>query len=449
MSINRRFILLFFCIFIFAVMFQFAKHFGANTFLWVFPLGAELWQLGLWIFSCFLYVALSMGAMGESKIACRGKQILCLLGLPFFCALQGVLWLGILASIFPVVLWMMMNLGSRQIQLFFWGILIVLLLKFSHQSVLVEPSFFPKLSQGRFALSFLGVLFFYKVILYGMGVLFRKEKPKLEATIEYFLAPPFWLNPNHATMILWGRLEKIERTLSFKEYLQAWGWILRAVLHACLFIYSIRFFKPIFTETFLRGLDFRKEGVELFFVGVSLFFVSYLEKSRINYFIAGVFRLAGFAIEPDFRAPWLARNFLDFWRRYHYWVLEFFVDTIYFPLTAKLRYSFSVRFTAIIGIFCTFFIASSLSHYVNYPGVLRDCLLLSLLTALLVLVHYVVAELYKIWQPENILLEHGKKLISFIGIPLTWATISYLWLLNYAVFGMGWSLDKVWSMVHL
>lgn len=50
----------------------------------------------------------------------------------------------------------------------------------------------------------------------------------------------------------------------------------------------------------------------------------------------GLARAVGFELPENFRKPYLARNSIDFWSRWHITLSEFFRDYFYFPLTLSL-----------------------------------------------------------------------------------------------------------------
>ncbi len=53
--------------------------------------------------------------------------------------------------------------------------------------------------------------------------------------------------------------------------------------------------------------------------------------------VIGVARSVGFTLPENFNRPWLARNIVDFWNRWHITLTEFFRDYMYLPIYTSLR----------------------------------------------------------------------------------------------------------------
>lgn len=68
----------------------------------------------------------------------------------------------------------------------------------------------------------------------------------------------------------------------------------------------------------------------------------------------GFARAVGFALPENFRQPYLARNSLDFWNRWHISLSEFFRDYIYFPLHTSMSRRISSFPSLIIATLCSF-----------------------------------------------------------------------------------------------
>lgn len=88
------------------------------------------------------------------------------------------------------------------------------------------------------------------------------------------------------------------------------------------------------SEIFLTG--FRSEGLYLF-LEMQLFFLwLFLDFSAYSDIAVGIGQLAGVATPENFRRPYLARNVIDFWERWHVSLGDFIRRRIFVPLQVWL-----------------------------------------------------------------------------------------------------------------
>jgi D-alanyl-lipoteichoic acid acyltransferase DltB (MBOAT superfamily) len=88
------------------------------------------------------------------------------------------------------------------------------------------------------------------------------------------------------------------------------------------------------SEVFLASPSFRNLAILLLAFPLYI----YINFSGYCDIMIGFARAVGFELPENFRHPYLARNSIDFWRRWHITLSEFFRDYLYFPLyTAMAR----------------------------------------------------------------------------------------------------------------
>ncbi len=88
-------------------------------------------------------------------------------------------------------------------------------------------------------------------------------------------------------------------------------------------------------QTFLTG--FQSNGI-YFFIEVQLFFLwLYLDFSAYSDIAVGVGRLIGVPTPENFNRPYLARNAIDFWDRWHITLSQFIRRNIFIPLQLHLN----------------------------------------------------------------------------------------------------------------
>lgn len=381
--------------------------------LWVFPLHAA--GLGLW----FLLAATDAGlATLKSPRIIRLRLLLWCGGLLWFTAAQGVPWLGLIAILVPAVLWVAHSRQAAHLTIaVFCGL--VFLFAASHIQEVLHPGLVSRLGELRFSIHILTVFLFFRLISWTLAIPVRGGQSSFLETMEYFIAPAFWLSPLHATYLVWTKPEK-----SVGISLEPILWICRGLLHALLFGFTYQWIAPWLGTIFSEGLS-AFFGWRFFAAGASIFLLAYLEKSRVSYLSAGFLRISGYPVEPDFRSPWLARSLVDFWRRFHYWVWQFYVDTLFFPMSAKLLRYMRPERALFLGVFLTFFLGTTISHYISYPASFVVALVLAFIFGLATIFHLLIEPFMRRW--------------AIAGIALTWLTVFLLYILAYPAFGLGWS----------
>ncbi len=72
--------------------------------------------------------------------------------------------------------------------------------------------------------------------------------------------------------------------------------------------------------------------------------------------VIGLARAVGFTLPENFRHPYLARNSLDFWRRWHVTLSEFFRDYLYFPLFVVMSRKLPSLFSMVVATIFSFIV---------------------------------------------------------------------------------------------
>lgn len=387
---------------------------GAFAFLWVFPLSPAL---PLWMAVAAADVLLARSGFPFTE---KARLFLWCAGLQYFTASQGAPEVGLVLVAGSAALWassrrgrgFLLGVGSTALVLFLLG----------HDDSLLHPGMLERLHSFRFSVHLVSGFALFRMLSWAVAAGPRGEKPSFFDTMEYFLSPAFWLSPMHAAHLVFDHLRP-GHTPATRSLL----WVLRGFLHAFLF--------SVVTAALLPWLEARyRSGLssflwwELVLLGPALFLISYLEKSRVSYVVAGLLSLSGRSITPDFRAPWAARSLPEYWRRFHYWVWEYYIDYVYMPASVALSRRMSPRAAALTALFLTFSIGTSLIHWVHYPAPFGAALALGTLFGALTLLHGLL----------------GARLSeSRLAIPITWLSVFFLYALAYPVYGLGWGAAEL------
>ncbi|MGZ3712736.1 MAG: hypothetical protein ACXVBE_13310, partial [Bdellovibrionota bacterium] len=206
----------------------------------------------------------------------------------------------------------------------------------------------------------------------------------------------------------------------------AFFWIARGFFHALCLTLACHAALPWLGGLYSGGLS-TVRWFEWLALGPVLFVISYLDKSQVSYFVAGFLRLSGRNVEPDFRAPWLALNLLDYWRRFHFWLWEYYMDIIYpfflLPLSRRMRPERALP----LALFLAFTMGTGAGHFLSYRSGLIASFVLAAIFGFATLLHcFLQAKLKSRW----------------VGIPFTWLTVFLLYILAYPVIGLGWGLGE-------
>ncbi|MGZ3661414.1 MAG: hypothetical protein ACXVCK_15045, partial [Bdellovibrionota bacterium] len=387
--------------------------FDAFRFLWVFPLDSA--GLPLWMVLCGLDIFLARQFPRQGHL----RLLLWSAGLLFFSARQHAPLAAVALILLSAALWVAHRSKLRYLPVAL-GVGF-LLLAFGHDDSLLTPAMAPRLGDLHFAVHLVSAFALFRMISWLVAVKKRGANPGFLLTMEYLLAPAFWLSPLHAAHLQFDRMQPPAEPIPSERSL---GWILRGFLHAFLFSLIVTIAVPQL-ESLFRG------GVSAFawwhwvLVGPFLFVVSYLEKSRVTYVVAGSLSLCGHDVMPDFRSPWAARGLLDYWRRFHFWIWEYYIDLIYMPLSILIGRRLNPRAAGLLALFVTFTLGTSLIHWVHYPAPLAMALLLGLLFGSASVAHALASK----WMRNPL-----------IGIPCTWVTVFGLYFLAYPAYGLGWGL---------
>lgn len=393
---------------------------GAFSFLWVFPLVAS--ALPLWMAVAAADVLLARSGF---SFASKARLLLWATGLTWFTASQGVPEVGLAIVAGAALLWA----GSRSGRRFLAAALALGLVLFlhGHDSALLHPGMVERLASVRFSVHLISGFALFRMVSWCVAVGARRERASFFDTMEYFLAPAFWLSPMHAAHLVFDRMQPAHTPVS-----RSLLWFLRGWLHALLYTGVIAVVVPRLEERYRAGLG-SFAWWELLALGPTLFVVSYLEKSRVSYVVAGLLSLCGRAVEPDFRSPWAARSLPEYWRRFHYWLWEYYVDYVYMPLSVVLARRLPPRAAALLAVFLTFAVGTSLIHWVHYPAPFGTTLALGTLFGAFTLAHGLA----------------GARLSeSPLGRPATWASVFLLYAAAYPVYGLGWGLEELLAFVR-
>lgn len=415
MTLMARIPRLYWALALFCVAVTLAR-FDAFFYLWVYPLDA----VGLPLWLCLATVDVILAALPHLWVP-RARLLLWMGGVLWFTGRQDAPWIGLALVILPVALWLSSRKPGRK---WGWLALALILLVFGHAGQTLHPGLEIKLVDLRLSVHVLAIFALYRGISWGMEVFVRGARPGFLPTMEYFLSPAFLLSPLHATVIVWTRMSEEPQP---DRGLRPLGWIARGLATALLFSFVYRVFAAWIEQRYAAGIR-AWEWWHYPSAGVLVFVFSYLEKSRVSYLAAGFLRFAGHDVSPDFKSPWLARDLLDYWRRFHYWILEFYRDNFFGPLSVWLSRRFSPGIAVALAVFLTFFLGTAGSHYVRYPGGVLACLWLGFLFGAVTLLHHLLAPLLR---------------RAYVGIPFTWLTVMVLYLLAYPVFGLGWSTEQL------
>ncbi|NUM89704.1 MAG: hypothetical protein HUU37_10905, partial [Bdellovibrionales bacterium] len=379
--------------------------------LWVFPRGFGL--LPWWFSACVVWVL--AGGRGRVWVTLASSLGLAWLGGRPAWGAGAIISVALLHGILPRL--------PRAVGAFFLLLLVFLGVGVGHSPVLLVSLPREAVLEGRLSLHVAALFFLFRALSYGVAVLFRGERPGFAESAEYFLAPPFWLEPGKGVQLSFATFSP--EGASLRE--RAWGlwWVVRGGVHALLFAaLSPRVFGLLserFSGAASGGFRWWLEA------GVLVFLLGYWEKSRMSYLLAGLLRLGGRRLEPDFRSPLLAKSLLEYWRRFHYWALEFYLEVLYQPLVYFLR----VRGAVAIGLFLSFAVGTSVSHWIHYPAEAPVTVVFGVLFAAATLLHFAVIRLVRRWP--------WLWRFSWLGVPLTWATVGFLYVLAYPAFGLRWS----------
>ncbi len=92
----------------------------------------------------------------------------------------------------------------------------------------------------------------------------------------------------------------------------------------------------------------------LFFISFPLYL--YLNFSGYCDTVIGVGRAVGFRVPENFRVPFIARNMVDFWNRWHISLSEFFRDYLYYPMMVAASRRFNPLLSLVGVTFISFFL---------------------------------------------------------------------------------------------
>jgi D-alanyl-lipoteichoic acid acyltransferase DltB (MBOAT superfamily) len=151
--------------------------------------------------------------------------------------------------------------------------------------------------------------------------------PDLPSTINYLL-------PFH--MLAAGPIQSYDEfakqlpvapPLTTEEVLTAAERITRGLVKKFILAYTLQ-------KLFLTG--FRAHGLYLLFEAQVFFIWLYLDFSALSDLAVGMGKLLGVATPENFNQPYLARNLIDFWERWHISLSQFIRRNLFIPLQLAL-----------------------------------------------------------------------------------------------------------------
>ena len=398
-------------------------------YLWIFPLGAGAQLFFTWAISCCIFV-LSAQFRYEWPSA-----LVSIAATVVFMRMQQASGLAFSFVAFALSVWIM-QFAKRRLAILCWLAALVYFVKIGHFSEYMHPGYAKLLQDYSLAKKFLSIFYFFKLTVFGINIFFRDEKYSFSETINYFLAPPFWLSPGHGFEVIQTQFTRLAE-FQFGDLLKGTQWLLQGLAFNVAFTLLLEAASKYLLGMFMNG---KIPLISIMQSGVIIFALGYFEKARGTYIVSGFFRLSGYNTVPDFRAPWLSRSMMDSWRRFHFWVQEFYIDVFFQPLLFILQKRMNVQIAVGLAIFFTFSIGTAISHYIFYPGSLESAIMLALCFGGATLIHYICATLFKKYFPNTIWKE---RLSWMLGIPITWATVAFLYVISYPIFGLGWEFKSV------
>jgi D-alanyl-lipoteichoic acid acyltransferase DltB (MBOAT superfamily) len=187
----------------------------------------------------------------------------------------------------------------------------------------------------------------------------RHQPPDLASTINY-------LFPFH--MLVAGPIQAfddfvaqpaIPQPLSTAQSLAAMDRIAAGVFKKYVLAQGIQ-------QLFLTG--FHASGPYLFLEVQLSYIWLYLDFSAYSDIAVGIGRLIGVATPENFNRPYLARNVIDFWERWHISLSMFIRRNVFFPIQFALMRRTSGRFPLLVASFSftVSFLLCGLWHQVNW-----------------------------------------------------------------------------------
>ncbi len=182
-------------------------------------------------------------------------------------------------------------------------------------------------------------------------------------TAFYFFAPPFLLGPVPLEWIRFSYFEarssetSLNDTRALKMLTHGTAFLLLANYPWARLSEAISLIFPVFSET----TPWWQQAAW----GYSLFISRYLTIGGFTALSLGIFQLARIELKYDFHFPFLARDFLDFWSRYHSYAKDFLYAHVYLPFYFNLPPLFSHFARVALGLVAVFSMVAFVQH-MNY-----------------------------------------------------------------------------------
>jgi len=206
--------------------------------------------------------------------------------------------------------------------------LMILSLFLIHKSSLLDT--LTPLSPVKNTLSIIGFSYIALRMIEVLRAVFEKRHspPSLISTVNYLI-------PFH--MLAAGPIQAYEEFVSQPVRINPVGFqtILSAVERIVFGLFKKFVLAYLIQEIFLTG--FESKGL-YFFIEVQFFFLwLYLDFSAYSDIAIGIGYLLGIATPENFNRPYLARNAIDFWERWHISLSQFVKRNIFVPIQLFLN----------------------------------------------------------------------------------------------------------------
>lgn len=181
---------------------------------------------------------------------------------------------------------------------------------------------------------------------------------------------------------------------------------------------------------------------------------TYFLLAGFSHLKVGLWRLMGYDLEPNFDWALLSTNFLEFWRRFNFYLREFYLTVFYYPVFLRLRGPRWWRTT--VAIFAAAGAGNFLAHLVDdtiAQGVDPERLWANLRTLPYYLGFSLALTLNALWQlrqprPLPKPWKGGWKGVAWSGLGLVLTLSTYIWLRFFHYTPMYHPFANVWKVAR-
>ncbi|GHV07301.1 O-acyltransferase [Clostridia bacterium] len=176
--------------------------------------------------------------------------------------------------------------------------------------------------------------YMFRVLGYLIDVSIGRTKPE-KSLIKFMLFISFFpvlvMGPITRSTEFFAEVDA-RKCPNLKTFADSMILIALALLKKYVFADNIaRQINPMFENSSIQN------GAVWFLILLCFVIQLYLDFSAYTDIALSVSKMLGITINPNFRAPFLARNISDFWRRWHMSLSSWLSDYIFLPLQLKLR----------------------------------------------------------------------------------------------------------------